>query len=134
MTLLAILVGTLVAGIGSVWVAAWLSFGILSRYTQHMLSMAAGALMATSFLHLLPEAFESEAGAHELFLTLLVGLVLGGIYEETDRNNEAKVPGLGDVPGLGWLFKNRDQARRKSELLIFIMPRVMADGPACLPP
>jgi zinc and cadmium transporter len=40
-----------------------------------MLSLAAGALMATSFLHLLPEAFESEAGAHELFMTLLVGLV-----------------------------------------------------------
>lgn len=75
MTLLAILVGTLVAGIGSVWLAAWLSFGVLSRYTQHMLSLAAGALMATSFLHLLPEAFESEAGAHELFMTLLVGLV-----------------------------------------------------------
>ncbi len=61
-------------------------------------------------------------------------VVLGGIYEETDRNNEAKVPGLGDVPGLGWLFKNRDQARRKSELLIFLTPRVMADGPASVPP
>jgi zinc and cadmium transporter len=75
MTLLAILVGTLVAGIGSVWLAAWLSFGVLNRYTQHMLSLAAGALLATAFLHLLPEAFESEAGAHELFLTLLIGLV-----------------------------------------------------------
>jgi type IV pilus assembly protein PilQ len=61
-------------------------------------------------------------------------VVLGGIYEETDRNNEAKVPGLGDVPGLGWLFKNRDQAQRKSELLIFLTPRVMADGPAAIPP
>jgi type IV pilus assembly protein PilQ len=61
-------------------------------------------------------------------------VVLGGIYEETDRNNEAKVPGLGDVPGLGWLFKNRDQAQRKSELLIFLTPRVMADGPATVPP
>jgi type IV pilus assembly protein PilQ len=61
-------------------------------------------------------------------------VVLGGIYEETDRNNEAKVPGLGDVPGLGWLFKNRDQAQRKSELLIFLTPRVMADGPAVVPP
>ena len=61
-------------------------------------------------------------------------VVLGGIYEETDRNNEAKVPGLGDVPGLGWLFKNRDQAQRKSELLIFLTPRVMADGPTTVPP
>ena len=84
MTLLAILVGTLVAGIGSVWVAAWLSFGILSRYTQHMLSLAAGALMATSFLHLLPEAFESEAGAHELFLTLLVGLLFFFLLDKAE--------------------------------------------------
>ena len=84
MTLLAILVGTLVAGIGSVWLAAWLSFGVLSRYTQHMLSLAAGALMATSFLHLLPEAFESEAGAHELFLTLLVGLVFFFLLDKAE--------------------------------------------------
>ena len=61
-------------------------------------------------------------------------VVLGGIYEETDRNNEAKVPGLGDVPGLGWLFKNRDQAQRNSELLIFLTPRVMADDPVKAPP
>ena len=84
MTLLAILVGTLVAGIGSVWLAAWLSFGVLSRYTQHMFSLAAGALMATSFLHLLPEAFESEAGAHELFLTLLVGLVFFFLLDKAE--------------------------------------------------
>ena len=61
-------------------------------------------------------------------------VVLGGIYEETDRNNEAKVPGLGDVPGLGWLVKNRDQAQRNSELLIFLTPRVMADDPVKAPP
>ena len=61
-------------------------------------------------------------------------VVLGGIYEETNRHDEAKVPALGDVPGLGWLFKNRDQTRRKSELLIFLTPRVVADGPATLPP
>ena len=75
MTLIAIILGTLAAGIGSVWLAAALSFGALARYTQHMLSLAAGALMATAFMHLLPEAFESQAGAHDLFLTLLVGLV-----------------------------------------------------------
>ena len=84
MTLLAILVATLVAGIGSVWLAAWLSFGVLSRYTQHMLSLAAGALLATAFLHLLPEAFESEAGAHELFLTLLIGLVFFFLLDKAE--------------------------------------------------
>jgi zinc and cadmium transporter len=75
MTVLAILLGTLVAGIGSVWIAALLSFGVLARYTRHMLSLAAGALLATAFMHLLPEAFESDAGAHDLFVALLVGLV-----------------------------------------------------------
>lgn len=84
MTLLAIWAGTLVAGIGSVWVAAWLSFGVLSRYTQHMLSLAAGALLATSFLHLLPEAFESEADAHQLFLTLLLGLVFFFLLDKAE--------------------------------------------------
>ena len=65
MILIAILIGTLVAGIGSVWLAAALSFGALARYTQHMLSLAAGALMATACLHVLPEAFESQAGAKD---------------------------------------------------------------------
>jgi zinc and cadmium transporter len=74
MILLSIFLGTLCAGIGSVWLAAALSFGVLARYTQHMLSMAAGALLATAFMHVLPEAFESQASAHDLFLTLLVGL------------------------------------------------------------
>ena len=57
-------------------------------------------------------------------------VVLGGIYEDVDRNDEAKVPSLGDVPGLGWLFKNRNQTRRKSELLIFLTPRVVSDASA----
>lgn len=84
MTLLAILLGTLAAGIGSVWLAAALSFGVLARYTQHMLSLAAGALLGTAFLHLLPEAFESEFGAHELFLTLLIGVVFFFLLDKAE--------------------------------------------------
>jgi len=84
MTLIAIIIGTLVAGIGSVWLAAALSFGALARYTQHMLSLAAGALMATAFMHLLPEAFESQAGAHDLFLTLLLGLVFFFLLDKAE--------------------------------------------------
>ena len=75
MILFYIISATLIAGIGSVWLAAALSFGVLARYTQHMLSLAAGALLSTAFMHLLPEAFESQAGANDLFLTLLVGLL-----------------------------------------------------------
>jgi zinc and cadmium transporter len=84
MTLLAILLGTLAAGIGSVWLAAWLSFGILSRYTQHMLSLAAGALLATAFLHLLPEAFEAGVEPHNLFMTLLFGLLFFFLLDKAE--------------------------------------------------
>ena len=85
MTLLAILIATLAAGIGSVWIAAALmGLGVLRHDdtpapgrvgAQHLLSLAAGALLATAFLHLLPEAFESQAGAKELFGTLLIAVV-----------------------------------------------------------
>jgi zinc and cadmium transporter len=84
MTLLAIILGTLAAGIGSVWLAAWLSFGIFSRYTQHMLSLAAGALLATAFLHLLPEAFEGGIEPHNLFVTLLVGLLFFFLLDKAE--------------------------------------------------
>ena len=84
MVLMAILLGTITAGIGSVWLAALLSFGALARYTQHMLSLAAGALLGTAFMHLLPEAFESQASAHDLFATLLVGLVFFFLLDKAE--------------------------------------------------
>ena len=84
MTLIAILLGTVVAGVGSVWLAALLGFAMLARYTQHMLSLAAGALMATAFMHLLPEAFESQASAHELFAMLLAGLVFFFLLDKAE--------------------------------------------------
>ncbi|MFM7025989.1 MAG: type IV pilus secretin PilQ [Limnohabitans sp.] len=55
-------------------------------------------------------------------------VVLGGIFEDTDKHDEAKVPTLGDVPMLGWLFRNRQQLRRRSELLVFLTPRVLDDS------
>ena len=84
MTLLAILAATLLAGVGSVWLAALLGFGILARYTQHMLSLAAGALLATAFMHLLPEAFESQVSADQLFPTLLVGLIFFFLLDKAE--------------------------------------------------
>ncbi len=84
MTLVWILMATLTAGIGSVWVAALLGFGMLARYTQHMLSLAAGALLATAFLHLLPEAFESDVPPQALFITLLVGLVFFFLLDKAE--------------------------------------------------
>jgi len=84
MTLILILLGTVAAGVGSVWVAAMLGLGVLSRYTSHMLSLAAGALLATAFMHLLPEAFESAAGAHDLFAVFLGGVVFFFLLDKVE--------------------------------------------------
>jgi zinc and cadmium transporter len=88
MTLISILVGTLVAGMGSVWLAAFLAYALLSRFTQHLLSLAAGALLATAFTRLLPEAFEQamQAGvsAQALFAALLVGLVFFFLLDKAE--------------------------------------------------
>ena len=89
MTLVAIILATLAAGIGSVWLAALLMGAGLkggggSVGPQRLLSLAAGALLATAFMHLLPEAFESQAGAHDLFATLLVGLVFFFLLDKAE--------------------------------------------------
>ena len=89
MILIAILIATLAAGIGSVWAAALLMrLGLGGRHDgvgpQHLLSLAAGALLATAFMHLLPEAFESQAGAHDLFATLLVGVVFFFLLDKAE--------------------------------------------------
>lgn len=84
MTLFAILIGTVAAGVGSVWLAAALGFAMLARFQQHMLSLAAGALLATAFMHLLPEAFNSEASAQELFALLLAGLVFFFLLDKAE--------------------------------------------------
>jgi type IV pilus assembly protein PilQ len=55
-------------------------------------------------------------------------VVLGGIYETETRDSVSKVPVLGDIPGLGFLFRTRTQVNNKSELLIFVTPRILRDG------
>jgi type IV pilus assembly protein PilQ len=52
-------------------------------------------------------------------------VVIGGVYEFTDRNSINKVPFLGDVPFLGNLFKKRSRNKDKAELLVFVTPKVL---------
>ncbi|WP_062468910.1 ZIP family metal transporter [Variovorax boronicumulans] len=89
MNLIVILVATLVAGIGSVWLAALLlRVGVRSGgggvNPQHLLSLAAGALLATAFMHLLPEAFESRIEPALLFAVLLFGLVFFFLLDKAE--------------------------------------------------
>ena len=55
-------------------------------------------------------------------------VVIGGIYEQSDREDETKVPFLGDLPVLGNLFKQKTRTANKSELLVFITPKVLTSG------
>ena len=84
MLLLFIVLSTLIAGIGSVWLAALLGFSVMGRFSRHLLSLAAGALLATAFMHLLPEAFEGHIGPQELFVVLLVGLVFFFLLDKAE--------------------------------------------------
>jgi type IV pilus assembly protein PilQ len=51
--------------------------------------------------------------------------VIGGIIEEEERSNIQKVPFLGDLPVLGYLFKGTEKSKNKTELLIFITPQIL---------
>jgi type IV pilus assembly protein PilQ len=57
-------------------------------------------------------------------------VVIGGIFEQSDREDVTKVPFLGDVPYLGNLFKTRTVTTSKTELLIFLTPKVVTDRTA----
>ncbi|MBJ7310279.1 type IV pilus secretin PilQ family protein [Rugamonas sp. CCM 8940] len=54
-------------------------------------------------------------------------VVLGGIYQQIERNSVSKVPLLGDVPVLGYLFRNNSRTNDKTELLVFITPKIVAE-------
>ncbi|ACV37427.1 type IV pilus secretin PilQ [Accumulibacter sp.] len=55
-------------------------------------------------------------------------VVIGGIYTQEVRNNTQRIPFFGDLPYIGWLFKSREWIDDKQELLIFITPRIVAQG------
>ncbi|KPL50573.1 fimbrial protein [Xanthomonas axonopodis] len=70
-----------------------------------------------------------EINRREINTAVLVGdgetVVIGGVYEFTDRESIAKVPFLGDIPFLGNLFKKRGRSKEKAELLVFVTPKVL---------
>ncbi len=55
-------------------------------------------------------------------------VVLGGIYEQTQREDIEKVPFFGDLPYLSWLFKTTSVRDDKRELIIFVTPRILKDA------
>ena len=55
-------------------------------------------------------------------------VAIGGIFEETDRNDDTKVPLLGDLPIIGALFRSRTLSTSKSEMLVFITPQLLPES------
>ena len=54
-------------------------------------------------------------------------VVIGGIYEQFERNRTDKVPLLGDIPVLGYLFRSTTRTNDRTELLVFLTPRIVTD-------
>jgi general secretion pathway protein D len=54
-------------------------------------------------------------------------LVLGGLIEEIVDDTQSKVPLLGDIPVLGWLFTSRASTKRKQNLMVFLKPEILRD-------
>ncbi len=103
MNLIVIIAATLVAGIGSVWLAALLlRVGVRNGSggvnPQHLLSLAAGALLATAFMHLLPEAFESRIEPALLFAVLLFGLVFFFLLDKAELWHHGHEHHHGETP------------------------------------
>jgi type IV pilus assembly protein PilQ len=55
-------------------------------------------------------------------------VVIGGVYTQDIADSTNKVPLLGDVPVVGWLFKNKTKSDNKQELLVFITPKIMKES------
>ncbi|MCM0080131.1 type II secretion system secretin GspD [Geomonas sp. Red32] len=55
-------------------------------------------------------------------------VVIGGLIQDRDQVTESKIPLLGDIPGLGWLFKTKNTTREKTNLLIMLTPRIIKDA------
>ena len=57
-------------------------------------------------------------------------VVLGGIYQQSERGAQNKVPLLGDIPLLGFFFRSTGRSQEKTELMVFITPKIVADRPS----
>jgi type IV pilus assembly protein PilQ len=76
--------------------------------------------------------FVPQLDKREITTSVLVDngqtVVLGGVYEFDKSTDIAKVPFLGDIPGIGALFRDTKKKNSKAELLIFVTPRILNES------
>ena len=80
-------------------------------------TLQTGSGVAIDTKHVMTEVLVDNGGT----------VVIGGIYTQNSKNNTTKIPLLGDIPYLGWLFKNNEVIDDKTELLIFITPKIVSE-------
>jgi type IV pilus assembly protein PilQ len=83
-------------------------------------TLATGAGLAIDTKHVQTQVLVENGGT----------VVIGGIFQQSDTLSEDKVPVLGDIPVLGFLFKNNTRTAKRSELLIFLTPKVVSEKAA----
>jgi len=80
--------------------------------------LSTGAGVAIDTKHVKTEVLVENGGT----------VVIGGIYTQETRNNTQRIPFFGDLPYIGWLFKNREWIDDKTELLVFITPKIISES------
>ncbi len=108
----------------------WKPVDLLLEVTPHITSdNRVSMAIKTTKNDILEVLNETTIATKEAETKLLVSdgetIVIGGIIKETLTWAESKVPLLGDIPILGWLFKSKYRTTEKTELLIFITPRII---------
>jgi type IV pilus assembly protein PilQ len=83
---------------------------------------------SVSGLAVTPPAVDTKQIITEVLVENGGTVVIGGIYEQTELQGTQKVPVLGDLPYIGWLFKQTNKRDDRRELLIFITPRIIKEG------
>jgi type IV pilus assembly protein PilQ len=88
-----------------------------------------GELVGDGFGGLVP-SIDTRSVSTQVLVNNGQTVVLGGIYETEKAEQVTKVPYLGDVPFLGALFRSTRVVSNKSELLIFVTPKILKEGSA----
>lgn len=81
-------------------------------------SLSTGSGVAIDTKHVKTEVLVENGGT----------VVIGGIYTQKTADSTQRVPFFGDLPYIGWLFKNREWIDDKTELLVFITPKIVAES------
>jgi type IV pilus assembly protein PilQ len=74
----------------------------------------------------IPPPINKKEATTELLVRNGETTVIGGIYVDNDTTTDSGLPYLKDIPLLGWLFKSQNKSKSKTELLIFITPKIVS--------